>query len=141
MSRQKVLAIGIDSAELTLVRRMIEANELPVLNSLLSAGHWIDLDSPADIGTSSVWPSFTTGEDPEIHGIYSEWCWEPERMGLSSLSGRHLVPFWKSYAEAGNNLGILGVPFMPFIGISNGFEISDAELTSRLSTKRLRMGL
>jgi predicted AlkP superfamily phosphohydrolase/phosphomutase len=48
-------------------------------------------------------------------------------MGLSSLSGRHLVPFWKSYAEAGNRVGILGVPFMPFIGISNGFEISDAE--------------
>jgi predicted AlkP superfamily phosphohydrolase/phosphomutase len=130
MSRPKgspVLVVGIDSAEATLVRSMIEADEMPVLQSLLSAGKWISLNSPSAIGTSSVWPTFMTSEDPEVHGIYSEWCWEPQRMGLSSLTGRQLVPFWKSYAEDGNSLGILGVPFMPFVPISNGFEISDAE--------------
>ena len=122
-----VLAIGIDSAEPSLVRRMIEQNELPSLKSLLDEGKWIGVQSPARIGTTAVWPTFMTGEDPEVHGIYSESCWEPATMGLSPFTGRQLSPFWKPLAEAGKRVGILAIPFMPFIGLSDGFEVSEAD--------------
>lgn len=122
-----VLAVGIESAELTLVRRMIEQDELPILKSLLAEGKWIRVESPANIGTSAVWPSFMTGEDVAVHGVYSEWCWEPATMSLSRLNGRHLKPFWKALAEAGNSVGIMAIPFMPFVGPSHGFEVSESD--------------
>ena len=122
-----VLAIGFDSADPTLVRRMIEQEELPGLKSLLAGGKWISIQSPARIGTTAVWPTFMTGEEPEGHGIYSESCWEPATMGLSLFTGREIRPFWKALAEAGNKVGILAIPFMPFVGLSDGFEVSESD--------------
>ncbi|MEP6706907.1 MAG: alkaline phosphatase family protein [Pyrinomonadaceae bacterium] len=121
-----VLAIGIDSAEPSLVRRMIEQQELPRLKSLLAEGKWINIQSPTRIGTTSIWPTFMTGEDPEVHGIYSESCWEPTTMSLSPFTGRQLDPFWKELVHAGNTVGVMAVPFMPFVGLSDGFEVSEA---------------
>ena len=122
-----VLAIGIDSADPTLVRRMIEQEELPTLKSLLAEGKWISIQSPARIGTTAVWPTFMTGEDPEVHGIYSESCWEPATMGLSPFTGQEIKPFWKALVEAGKTVGILAIPFMPFVGLSGGFEVREAD--------------
>ncbi|MCM3870975.1 MAG: alkaline phosphatase family protein [Pyrinomonadaceae bacterium] len=123
--RPRVLAFALDAAEPTLVRRMIEQDELPALKSLLSEGRWMSVKSPADIGSGSVWPSFVTGEAPMVHGIYGEWCWEPERMGIQRITARQLTPFWKAQAENGNTVGVLDVPFMPLIGLSEGFEVSE----------------
>ena len=78
----QVLAFALDAAEPTLIRKMIDQNEMPTLKSLLSEGRWISVKSPADIGSGSVWASFLTGEDPVVHGVYGEWCWEPEHMGV-----------------------------------------------------------
>src|ERR1044072_6902521 len=77
-----VLAIGIDAAESTVVRQMIELGELPALRSLLAAGKWLEVHSPSLIGSGTGWPTFFTGNEPATHGIYSEWKWLPETMGL-----------------------------------------------------------
>jgi len=119
-----VLAIGLDAAHPELIREMIEHDELPALKSLLAQGKWIRVESPTSIGSSAVWPTFMTGEDPAAHGVYGEWCWEPATMSLSRFNGLHLTPFWKALSEAGTTVGILEVPFMPLIGLSHGFEIS-----------------
>lgn len=121
----RVLAFAVDAAEPTLIRRMIEQNELPALKSLLSEGRWTSVKSPADIGSGSVWPSFLTGEDPLVHGVYGEWCWEPEQMGIQRITGQKLTPFWKTLAENGTTVGILDVPFMSLVGLSKGFEVSE----------------
>src|SRR5918999_888901 len=108
--KHRVLAIGLDAAESKLIRLLIDEGEMLVLASVLADGRWIDITSTSDVGSSSVWPTFTTGQDPDIHGIYSEWWWEPESMGLSMLSGKHLNPFWKSLSQKGHSVGVLGVP-------------------------------
>jgi predicted AlkP superfamily phosphohydrolase/phosphomutase len=123
--KTRVLAIGIDAADSKLIRRLIDDGEMPFLKSLLSNGRWIRLESTADVGSSSVWPTFTTGDDPEVHGIYSEWCWQSESMRLSSLTGSHLNPFWKRLSDKGHSVGVVGVPFAPLIGLDNGFGVSD----------------
>lgn len=120
-----VLAIGIDAAESTLVRRMIEQNELPALRSLLAEGKWLEVRSPSLIGSGTVWPTFLTGEEPSSHGIYSEWKWLPETMNLRRYQGHHLTPFWKSLAERGISVGVFDVPFAPPVGIERGFEVCE----------------
>lgn len=94
-----ILAIGIDAAESTLVRQLIEQNEMPALRSLLEEGQWLRVQSPAHIGSGAVWPTFITGSEPTVHGIYSEWGWKPDVMSLSRYNGRHLTPFWKPLAS------------------------------------------
>ena len=120
-----VLAIGIDAAESTLVRRMIEQKELPVLASLLAEGKWLEVRSPSLIGSGCVWPTFLTGEEPAVHGIYSEWKWLPETMRLRRYQGHHLTPFWKSLAQQGVSIGVLDVPFAAPVGITRGFEVCE----------------
>jgi len=122
---RRVLAVAIDAAEPTLIRQMIEQDELPALKSLLSEGKLLDVKAPADVGSGAIWPTFITGEDPSVHGIYGEWCWQPAGMNLTRYHGRDLVPFWKTLAAAGITVGILDLPFMPMLGLATGFEISE----------------
>jgi predicted AlkP superfamily phosphohydrolase/phosphomutase len=120
-----VLAIGIDAAEATLVQHMIEQHELPALGSLLAEGKWLEVRSPAPIGSGAVWPTFLTGEEPTAHGIYSEWKWLPETMSLRRYEGHHLTPFWKSLADDEVSVGVFDVPFAPPVGIKRGFEVCE----------------
>lgn len=122
---KSVLAIGVDAAESTVVRQLIEQNELPALKSLLGGGCWLEVRSPSPIGSGAVWPTFLTGSDPTAHGIYSEWKWLPETMSLRRYEGHHLTPFWKLLAEQGLSIGVFDVPFAPPVGITRGFEVCE----------------
>ena len=121
----RMLAVGIDAAEPELVRALIKRGQLPTLQRLLEEGVWCRVESPAKIGSGTVWPTFMTGSDPQRHGIYSEWSWEPEEMAVRRYTGRGLTPFWKLAAGEGRSVGVLDVPFAPFQGLREGFEISE----------------
>lgn len=124
-SHSSVLAIGIDAAESTLVRQMIEQSEMPALKSLLDGGQWLRVESPAPIGSGAVWPTFITGLEPTTHGVYSEWSWKPGAMGLSRYNGRHLTPFWKQQAQQKIRVGTFDIPFALPVGVPEGFEVSE----------------
>jgi len=121
----RVLAIGIDAAEPTLVRTLIGNGALPSLGRLLQGGAWGDVRSPAAIGSGAVWPTFITGRDALDHGIYSILPWDRRAMCLVRLTTNHLTPFWEALRQQGYSVGILDVPFAPVIGIERGIEISE----------------
>jgi predicted AlkP superfamily phosphohydrolase/phosphomutase len=120
-----VLAVGIDAAEPSLVRELMRRGEMPALKRLADEGAWLSVESPAGVGSGSVWPTFVTGAGPAAHGAYGEWCWRPASMGLERYRGGGLRPFWEAPARAGLTGGVLDVPFMPLVGLSKGFEISE----------------
>lgn len=120
-----VLAIGIDAAEATFVRQLIEQGEMPALRGLLKDGQWLRVESPAHIASGAVWPTFMTGVEPKTHGMYSEWGWIPETMDLTRYHGRNLTPFWKSLAQQNISLGVFDVPFALPVGVSTGFEVCE----------------
>jgi predicted AlkP superfamily phosphohydrolase/phosphomutase len=122
---RRVLAIGLDAAEPTLIRRHAESGDMPVLERLLREGTWANVASPARIGSGTVWPTFFTGTEPSEHGIHSDWCWQPDAMSLARYDGRRLTPFWKRLADEGLTVGVLDVPFAPLVGLKTGFEISE----------------
>jgi predicted AlkP superfamily phosphohydrolase/phosphomutase len=98
---------------------------MPALKALLDGGQWLRVQSPAPIGSGAVWPTFITGVEPTTHGIYSEWRWQPDVMGLSRYHGRHLAPFWKAQAQQNIRIGTFDVPFAMPVGVSEGFEVSE----------------
>lgn len=120
-----VLAIGIDAAEASLVRQLIEQGKLPALNSLLQQGRWLTVNSPAEIGSGTVWPTLMSSTDPTTHGVYSEWSWRPESMELTRFDGKTIAPFWKTLAEQNIEVGIFDVPFALPVGLSAGFEVGE----------------
>lgn len=121
----RVLAVGLDAAEPELIRGLVARGEMPVLKSLLDGGAWLRVESPAHVGSGAVWPTFLTGEGPAAHGVYGEWAWRPEAMGLERYAGRGLEPFWKGLAARGMTVGVLDVPFAPLVGLERGFEVSE----------------
>lgn len=122
---KKVLAIGLDAAAPAFVRQLLEEGQLPNLQALLSKGRWMRVQSTAYIGSGSVWPTFITGHDATVHGVYGEWVWQPQQMDVRRYSGNSLPPFWKDFEKQGLTVGILDLPFMPMVGLSEGFEVSE----------------
>jgi predicted AlkP superfamily phosphohydrolase/phosphomutase len=121
----RVLAVGIDSAEPTLIRALIDDGELPALAGLLERGRWALVDAGGDIGSGAVWPTFFTGSNPHEHQMYSGWSWRPELMACRGPGAARLTPFWRSLSEAGTSVGVLEVPLAPVGEVGAGFEIAD----------------
>jgi predicted AlkP superfamily phosphohydrolase/phosphomutase len=124
-TRRRVLAIGLDAAESTLVRRLVDAGEMPAFRALLDQGAWSRVTSSSMYSSGSVWPDFATGCPACDHGQYSIWNWDPARMGLAYTDESRLTPFWKALADGGATVGVLDVPFTPFLGLDKGFEIHE----------------
>ena len=120
-----VLAIAVDAAEPTFIRHLMDRGELPKLKSLLDGGKWLRVKSPAHLGSGSVWPTFIAGQSPIVHGVYGEWLWDPTLMSVIRYDGKRVTPFWKNLVEHGVSVGVLDIPFMPLVGVSKGFEISE----------------
>ncbi len=125
ITTRNVVAIGLDAAAPEWIRRLIDRGSMPNLAALLSQGRWLEIESGADIGSGAVWPTFITGTDAAIHGIYGEWVWQPSTMDITRYRGSELDPFWTQLISQGLRVGVLDVPFMPMIGMSDGFEISE----------------
>ncbi|MGE0705909.1 MAG: alkaline phosphatase family protein [Vicinamibacterales bacterium] len=113
MSRCRVVAIGLDAAEQRLVQRLIEAGEMPVLARLAAAGVSGRVSSPAPIGSGAVWPTFITGTEPDVHGLFGEHSWNAATMALEPPRFQHLEPFWRRLAAEGARVSVLDVPFAP----------------------------
>src|SRR3954464_1341420 len=122
-AKRRVLAIALDAAGPALLNHLIEQNEMPSLKSLLAQGQQVRVQSPANIGSGCVWPSFFTGAEPADHGIYGEWRWQPDVMNLVRYGGGMFEPFWKTWCENGLTVGVLDPPFVSPLNPANGFEI------------------
>ena len=122
---RRVLAIALDAVETALVDRMIEDGRLPTLKRLRESGSWSRVTSPNDVSTGAVWPNFTTGRRECDHGHYAIWNWDPVDMRLAYADTRRLTPFWQRLDESGYTVGVIDVPFSPFLELGKGFEVHE----------------
>jgi predicted AlkP superfamily phosphohydrolase/phosphomutase len=82
-----VVLIGLDSVDLDYCEGRLD--RMPRLRDFLAGATVRRLDSPADVMSATVWPTFYTGTPPGEHGQYFPMQWDPERMRL-----RHVGPDW-----------------------------------------------
>lgn len=121
--RRRVLAIGLDAAQPSLLQSMLADGELPTLQKLLDGGSWSRVASPAGYGSGVVWPTFFTGTNPTEHGQYTHWGWDPGTMALSYYDASVHTPFWQALHKDGVTVGVIDVPFAPHLGVDRGFEV------------------
>ncbi len=123
-----VLMIGLDAAEISLIRQWMDEGALPNLRALRERGGFGPLASTAPWLVGSPWPSFYTGTSPAEHGLYHYLVWDPRRMTHERPAPDWLPlrPFWRRVARAGRRVVAVDVPMAyppePFPGVEiNGW--------------------
>ncbi|MEO1271562.1 MAG: alkaline phosphatase family protein, partial [Myxococcota bacterium] len=70
MSVSRLLLIGLDGLEPSLVQRWIASGDLPHLARLRNTGRWGPLRSTLPCATFPAWTSILTGVNPGQHGVF-----------------------------------------------------------------------
>lgn len=122
MARRKVLLLGLDAAEHTLLLEGCESGWLPTLRSLRDRGAWGLAQSPPGFGSGAIWPSFSTGVTPATHGryFYRQVAPGDYRAHKFQASEFRFPAFWETIGEAGRRVAVFDVPKMGLSAPLNG---------------------
>ena len=111
----RILLIGLDSADAELIDGWCEAGHLPVLSRLRAEGLWSRLGTTAEVMHVSAWPSLYTGSLPGKHGMYHAYQIRAGEQNVHRTVAAEcaLPPFWK-YLDAAGRRCIVMDPFMGY---------------------------
>ncbi|MGD1861210.1 MAG: alkaline phosphatase family protein [Leptolyngbyaceae cyanobacterium] len=124
--KDRIVVIGLDSADPDLIRLWASRGQLPFINSLLQSGSWARLMSTRGLFSDSPWPTFNTGVPPSKHGFYN---FQAIQSGTTDIVrvGEHcsrFLPFWWLLRDAGKRVAVFDVPkTKPIPGI-DGIQVS-----------------
>ena len=76
--KKKVLVLGLDGMEPTIVDAMLQRSELPNFAKLRKAGCYLRVQTTYPAQTPVAWSSFATGINPGGHGIFDFICRDPK---------------------------------------------------------------
>ena len=110
----KVLVIGLDSAESTLLERWTAEGKLPAMAALLAEGSAFRLENLWDTIPTSVWPVLTSGRLPGKGGVF----FPPSQLRTGEAAprrvGREEVDpsgFWTIASDAGRRVAAIDLPW------------------------------
>jgi predicted AlkP superfamily phosphohydrolase/phosphomutase len=123
---RRVVVIGLDGLEPTLVEPMLAAGELPHLARLREAGGYSRVQTTCPAQTPVAWSTFATGVNPGGHGIYDFLRRDPGTylpdFGLNRYEQKNIfsapravnlrrgTPVWEVLSAAGIAATILRCP-------------------------------
>ena len=126
MRYKRVVAIGLDGLEPSLVEAMLAAGELPHLSKLRQAGGYARVATTMPAQTPVAWSTFAVGANPGAHGIFDFLSRDPQtylpRMALyrhedrgrflppKAVNLRGGVPVWERLSHAGIRSTVLRHP-------------------------------
>lgn len=123
-SRPRVLLVGLDATEVTLIEKWIDRGDLPHLAALKQRGAFGRMGSTAELN-GSPWVSFQTGVHPGDHGYHNFLLWNAQKMrhDRPNHDWPGTVPFWRDLSNQGPYTVAVDVPDT-FPGENfHGFEI------------------
>lgn len=120
----KVLVIGLDGAEWSLLRPMVEAGEMPNLARLIENGVHGNLRSLEPLAKSpAIWTTIATGRTPDEHGIGTFVDEKDDKLVTPNL--RKVRAIWNILSGLERTVGIVGwLQSWPAEEV-NGFLVSD----------------
>jgi predicted AlkP superfamily phosphohydrolase/phosphomutase len=125
MSRNKIILIGLEMMEASLVEKWGNEGYLPTLAGLRKRGAYRKMFTPSEISSSSTWPSINCGVTPGKHGIgfvhrqFSSGTYETQKKRADEV-GRPV--FWEGLKRVGKRIFTMDVPDTMVYGV-NGVEI------------------
>ena len=122
----KVLVLGIDAANPTLLQHWAEDGTLPNLRSLIARGVVGKTRSIEGFFIGSTWPSFYTGVTPARHGFHYLVQLKPGTYDFYPPAAVGIVrcdPFWSRLSQAGRRVAVLDVPLIRLDRSINGIQV------------------
>ena len=112
MSVTKILVIGLDAVEYTLMQDLMRTGRAPNLAALAESGRFTQLDSPCmDTLPGAIWPDIHTGRPARVHGEY----FHPQQIRTGEPAPRELQReeldvdhyFWTVAGRAGKRFVVV----------------------------------
>jgi predicted AlkP superfamily phosphohydrolase/phosphomutase len=148
---KKVIVIGLDGLEPTIVEWMLAAGELPNLDRLRAAGGFSCVATTTPAQTPVAWSSFATGTNPGGHGIFDFIRRDPQTylpdLALNRYESRGAFlaprpvnmrggqPVWEVLSKAGITSTILRFP------VTYPPDVFQGKMLSGMGVPDLRGGL
>ncbi|NNF60392.1 MAG: hypothetical protein HKN06_03570 [Gammaproteobacteria bacterium] len=135
MTHRKILVIGFDSAEPTLLDEWCGDGTLPNLKSLRDRSAWASVSYPPFLGSGAIWPSLLTGVTPATHGRYFFLQIKPGTYEQYSFPREQLAsrPLWDVLSENGKRCIVVDVPKFGLNDNINGVQVVDWMVHDRRS--------
>ena len=108
----KVLLLGLDGAERSLVDAWTRDGTLPMLAELRERGRWGELAGQPGLGDDAAWASFSTTLAPAHHGRFYHQRAEPDGVTLVQHHRSEMAwpPFGDALVAAERPVGVIYVP-------------------------------
>lgn len=132
----RVLVIGLDAAEASMIERWSEAGELPVFASLARSGQAIHLDdNPLESLPEAVWHELNTGIPGHQIGRY----YVPQQVHTGEARARSVTAseidpgqfFWAVAAKAGRRIAVIDPVHAVAVPDFNGVQLFEWGLHDR----------
>jgi len=124
-NQKRMLMIGLDSADVDYLQTHLD--HLPCMRRLVDEGSLHRLESPGEVMSAAVWPTFITGSDPGEHGFYYPMQFDADSMRLLRVNPQWLPcePFWNSLCRQGIPVTTFDVQTQFPTGVENSVEITN----------------
>ncbi|MBI2302669.1 MAG: alkaline phosphatase family protein [Armatimonadetes bacterium] len=106
----RVLMIGIDSADHSIVQDLMDRGELPALQALREEGAFGPLQSTVPALTPPAWTTLMTGKNPGRHGVFDFVPATGEPRGTPIAARRRATTVWRALSRAGFAVGTFNLP-------------------------------
>lgn len=126
--RRKVILIGLDGADSTLLKRWTDDGSLPRLRAFMGGCARIEPRGLPPFGNGVFWPSFFTGVGPAKHGRYFREQQAPAAYSWSRVNDDEQFarqPLWQIASTAGRKVAVVDVPNAPLVRNLNGMQLVD----------------
>lgn len=125
--RPKVILVGWDGADWTLLDPLIKEGRLPNLASVVAKGRSWNLETYQPMASPLIWTTIATGRSPVDHGVADFQELDPKSRTLLPISGRsRKVPaIWNVATARGLETGVVGWWATWPAEKVNGFLVSD----------------
>jgi predicted AlkP superfamily phosphohydrolase/phosphomutase len=131
----RVLVIGLDAAEATLLERWAAEGELPAFARLIERGSVARLDNPLETLPGSIWPELTTG----VSGGRTAQFYHPRQLHTGEASLRKLEAdevrsfkyYWNYASDAGCRVAAIDQPQTVLHPDLNGLAVTEWGLHDR----------
>lgn len=121
---ERVLFVGIDSADWDVVDPLMAEGKLPNLRTLVESGVSCDLHSLEPKQKSpTIWATIATGKLPEKHGI-TDYV-DPLTKNLMTSNVRTARTFWDIIGERGVSVTVVGWLITWPAEVVNGYMVTD----------------
>jgi len=118
----KVVVLGMDGLELSLVKTLAQGGELPNFKRLMDEGYAGDLQTIEPMLSPAIWTTIASGYLPDVHGVRD---WVDSQGRLSSAADVKSYRLWEMISEEGMSALVSGwlmtTPATPL----NGMLLSD----------------